>query len=94
MKRYKTRSGVVLTTVADQHILVAAKSVRELCPYVMRINDTAAFCWKVLEQGTDFETLCQKILEEYDVENQKQMKTDLEMLLDQLVQKNYLIVVN
>ena len=91
MKRYKTRPGVVLTTIAGQNVLVAAKSVRDQCPYTAQINETAAFCWLLLEQGATLEDLARKLSEEYEVEDAAQMRADLEQMLSQLLESHYLI---
>ncbi len=91
MRRYKTRLGVVLTTIADQYFLVAAKSIRELCPYASQINETAAFCWKALEEGADLDELEEKVSAEYDIADLEELRKDLESLLAQLLEKNYLI---
>ena len=91
MKRYRTRPGVVLTTIAGQNVLVAAKSVREQCPYTAQINETAAFCWQALEHGADLDDLVRKLSEEYQVADAAQMRDDLEQLLAQLSESNYLI---
>ena len=91
MKRYKTRPGVVLTTIAGQSILVAADSIRSLCPHFAHINETATFCWRLLEQGSDLDDLAQKIATEYEIEDPEEVRADLEQLLDQLLESNYLI---
>lgn len=91
MKRYKTRPGVVLTTISDQYFLVAAKTVRDLCPYSSQINETAAFCWRILEDGADFDTLFACLSEEYEIDDSAAVKADLQELLDQLLKANYLI---
>ncbi len=91
MKRYKTRPGVVLTAIAGQYILVAVRSVRKLCPYITKINETAAFCWRLLERGSDLEDLTQKVSEEYEISDPSELRQDLESLLAQLLDNNYLI---
>ena len=91
MKRYKTRPGVVLTTIAGQPILVAARSVRKICPYITQINETAAFCWRILEQGSDLDELVEKVAAEYEIDDPAEIRQDLESLLAQLMEKQYLI---
>ncbi|MBR4132047.1 MAG: PqqD family protein [Oscillospiraceae bacterium] len=91
MKRYRTRPGVVLTTIAGQNVLVAAKTVRDQCPYTAQINETAAFCWQVLEQGADLDELVRRLSEEYEGADPEQMRADMEQLLAQLCESNYLI---
>ena len=91
MGHYMTRPGVVLTTIGGRNILVAAKEARELCPYTAEINETAAFCWRILEQGTDFETLLTKLSAEYEIDDPAAVRMDLTELLAQLEKANYLI---
>ena len=57
MMTFKTRPGVVLTEIAGEFILVAAKSLQGVCPYVTQINETSAFLWRQLEQGAGLEKL-------------------------------------
>ncbi len=91
MRSYKTRPGVVLTTVAGQYVLVAAKTLREMCPNATQINETAAFCWRILEQGCDLSELMEKVSAEYEIADPEELRQDLTSLLDQLLEKNYLI---
>lgn len=91
MKRYRTRPGVVLTTIAGQSVLVSSKSAREQCPFTAQINETAAFCWRLLEQGADLQTLMSSVAEEYEIEDPEEVRADLEQLLAQLLESNYLI---
>ena len=67
--KYRTRTGIVLTSVCGQHVLVAAKEARENCPYVTKINETAAFCWRLLENGSTCSQLADRLMEEYDAED-------------------------
>ena len=91
MEKYKSRPGVVLTTVAGQYVLVAAKTLREKCPNATQINETAAFCWRLLEQGADLNDLMEKVAVEYEVADMEELRQDLTLLLEQLEEKNYLI---
>ena len=91
MIRYRTRPGVVLTTVGGQYVLVAAKSIREICPSTSEINETAAFCWRVLEEGTDFDGLFDRLSKEYEIDDPESARADLTELLEQLKNANYLI---
>ena len=91
MKRYKTRPGVVLTTLDGQYILVSAKSVRSICPYTAQINETAAFCWRILEQGADLDELTARMQEEYEIDDPDALRADLAELLGQLEAAQYLV---
>ena len=91
MKRYRTRPGVVLTTISGQNVLVSAKSVQGLCPFTAQINETTAFCWRVLEEGADMDTLLRRVREEYEIEDAATVRADLEQLVAQMLESNYLI---
>ena len=67
MNRYKTRPGVILTSVCGEHLLVAAAAVRDLCPYVTEINETSAFLWRQLTSGADLDGLMAALDAEYDL---------------------------
>ena len=91
MKRYKTRPGVVMTTIGGQYILVAAKTAREHCPFKMLINETAAFCWRLLEEGADMDTLAAALAKEYAIEDKSGLQADVQELVEQLEGYGYLI---
>ena len=91
MKRYKTRPGVVMTTIGGQYILVAAKTAREHCPFKMLINETAAFCWQLLEEGADMDTLAAALAKEYELEDASVLLDDVQDLVGQLEKFGYLI---
>ncbi len=91
MKRYKTRPGVVLTSIAGRYVLVAVKSLRDICPFSAEINETTAFCWRMLEEGTDFESLLAGLTKQYEIDDPETARGDLEELLEQMKSANYLI---
>ena len=55
MTVYKGRPGVVLTEIAGEYVLVAAKALKGECPYVMQLNETSAFLWRQLGSGMSLE---------------------------------------
>ena len=63
----KLKSGFVLKSVGDNHIVVpvGAQTVDFRC--MITLNDTGAFLWKLLETEQTEETLVTALLEEYDV---------------------------
>ncbi len=63
----KLKSGFVLKTVGDNHIVVpvGAQTVDFRC--MITLNETGAFLWKLLETEQTEETLVTALLEEYDV---------------------------
>ena len=91
MKRYRTRPGVVLTTISGQNVLVSAKSVQGLCPFTAQINETTAFCWRVLEEGADMDTLLRRVREEYEIEDPAAAREAIRNFLEQMLQLGYLL---
>ena len=91
MERYKTRNGVVLTSVCGQMLLVAAKSLQELCPYVTEINETSAFLWEHLRFGSDLADLMAALDEEYELDDPAAARQAVEAFLRQMLELNYLL---
>ena len=89
--KYKTRTGIVLTSICGQHVIVAAKEARENCPYVTKINETAAFCWRLLENGSTCGQLTELLMEEYDAEDVSLVRDDVKKMLDNFLKEDYLI---
>ncbi len=87
---YKTRKGIVLTSICGQYVLVAAKKARENCPYVTQINETAADCWRLLENGSTSEALTTYLIEEYDAEDASLVKEDVDRLLETYLEEGYI----
>ena len=89
--RYKTRPGVVLTQIAGEYVLVAAKALLDICPYVTRINETSAFLWRKLEQGAAMQELEAAVAEEYEVEDPGAAREAIEGFIHQMNELNYLL---
>lgn len=91
MTRYKTRPGVVLTSICGEHVLVAAKSVWELCPYVTELNETSAFLWEHLRGSADLDGLMTALNEEYELDDPTAARQAVEDFLRQMLELNYLL---
>ena len=90
MTRYKARRGVVLTTVCGEHLLVAVKGLKDVCPFVTTLNESSAFLWKRLENGASEEELLTAVAEEYDVEDMTSVRKMIENFLEQMREMHYL----
>ena len=93
MTSYKTRPGVVLTEIAGEYVLVAAKSLLSLCPYVTQINESSAFLWHRLEQGASTAELEACVAEEYEIENVDEAQSAIQAFVQQMKEMNYLVTV-
>lgn len=91
MKRYKTRVGVVLTSVCGESLLVSARALRELCPFVTVINDSSAFLWNQLRNGAGIEDLERAVLAEYEIDDPAGVKAMIADFVRQMLALNYLV---
>ena len=71
---YKTRPGIILTSVGDQYYLVSPKSRIEL-------NETAAFYWELLTHGADQDSLKEAALREYEIDDPAALEQELAALI-------------
>ena len=90
MARYKTRRGVVLTSVCGEYLLVAVKGLSGVCPFVTTLNESSAFLWKRLENGAAEEELLAAVAEEYDVEDMASVRKLIQDFLKQMRDMHYL----
>ena len=92
MTSYKTRTGVVLTEIAGEYVLVAAKALLGECPYVTQINESSAFLWKQMESGASLDELVSAVAEEYELEDPAAAGEAIRGFIQQMADMNYLIV--
>lgn len=91
MKRYQARDGLVLTQVCGEYLLVAARALRDLCPYVTVVNETSAFLWERLESGATAEELAQAVADEYEVDDPAAVRQMIADFLRQMQELNYVL---
>ncbi len=91
MVRYKTRQGIVLTQIAGEYILVAAKALTGTCPYVTQINDSSAFLWERMKNSASEEELLEAVMEEYEIDDPEELRTIIPSFLEEMNAKGYLI---
>lgn len=61
-------SGVVLSEVCGENLLIATGDARGKVPYVLSLNETATFIWKLLEKGADGEEIKAALCREYEID--------------------------
>ena len=91
MKAYRTRPGVVQTSVCGEYLLVAAGEARRFCPYVSVINETSAFLWQQMLKGADRETLTEAVQREYEVQDPEMARREIDGFLNQMLELGYLL---
>ncbi len=79
----KLKSGFVLKSIGENHIVVpvGAQTVDFRC--MITLNATGAFLWKLLETEQTEQTLVAALLEAYDV-TQERAKEDVAVFLEKL----------
>ena len=75
--KYKTLPGVILTGICGKHYLVSPEAT-------IQINETAAFCWKLLEDRAGEEDLCRAMQEQFEDADQEQLRIDAAGLIQSL----------
>ena len=91
MERYKTRPGVILTEIAGEYILVAAKALSGICPYVTQINESSAFLWEKMKKGASEEELIAAVMEEYDIDDPEEIRKAILSFIKQMEETGYLL---
>ncbi len=91
MEELKIRPGVILTEICGEHVLVAAKEAREVCPYVSMISESGAFIWRQISRGAKSSDLLPLVLEEYEIEDPEQAKTMMNGFIRQMLESGYLL---
>ncbi len=77
------KKGLLLKEVAGNYIVVAVGSAVKVLNGAITLNETGALLWKLLENGTDFDTLVNTLTSEYGVEKSVAIK-DVGEFLDKL----------
>ncbi|NLB36127.1 MAG: PqqD family protein [Clostridiales bacterium] len=85
----KAKEGFVLRKVADNYIIVAAGRASLDFSKVINLNETGAFLWKLLEEGTTLEKMSEALLNEYNV-SPKAAQRDIEIFVEKVRQQGML----
>lgn len=64
----KIRKGFVLREVAGRQVVIATGDAAKDFNGIIKLNESAVMLWKMIESGADEETLAQKIIETYEVD--------------------------
>lgn len=89
--KYKTRKGILLCNIAGQDVLIAAQKLQKEVPYIMKLNESGAFCWKKLEIGISEIDLCKAVREEFEISPDIYIENDIHELIKRLKDHNYIV---
>lgn len=65
----KLKEGFILREVGEDTVVVPADEIFDM-NLMITLNDTGCFLWKFLESETTVEELLEKVLSEYDTDEQ------------------------
>ena len=66
----KTKKGFMLRSVGGRHVVVAIGKASEEFNGLITLNESGAFLWKLLQNGTTYEDMLAAMLEEYEVDEE------------------------
>ena len=81
----KTKNGFMLRNVAGRDIVVAVGAASMDFNGIISLNETGAFLWKILQNGSDEKSLIDALLLEYDV-SEDIAKKDVQVFIAKLTE--------
>ena len=64
----KIKEGFILRKVGTDHVVVAVGEASKAFHGMIKLNETAAFIWQLVEQGLELDEITDKMTETYDVD--------------------------
>ena len=92
MERYRTRPGVVLAEIAGEYLLVATRALLDTCPYLTQLNESAAFLWRLLEDGADADKLAEAAAAAYELDSSGEAMEGVRGFLREMTEMNYVTI--
>ena len=66
----KIKEGFILRKVGTDHVVVAVGEASKAFHGMIKLNETAAFIWQLVEQGLELDEITAKMTETYDVDEE------------------------
>ena len=83
--KYKARSGIILTEICGEYLLIADEQARKDGPAIVSINETAAFMWKQLVHGSALKDLLQAASDEYEIDDMNEAEKAIRTQLKEMI---------
>ena len=64
----KIKEGFILRKVGTDHVVVAVGEASKTFHGMIKLNDTAAFLWRQVDEGLTLDEITDKMTETYDVD--------------------------
>ena len=87
--KYRIHEEVICETIGDLYFLVAYGRAQEALGFMIAINDTGAFYWKLLEEHKDSEEILSLAAEAYGL-HRDQLREGMERFLEDLCDRGYI----
>jgi hypothetical protein len=85
----KIKDGFIIREVAGEWMAVAVGTRSAEFPGLIALSETAAFIWKLLDNGATLEQLANALTEEFDVDKNT-AETDLNKFIAEITEKGLL----
>ena len=79
----KIKEDFILRKVADSYVVVPVNNMSLDFNGIIDLNETGAFLFNLMQKGADREELISKMLEEYEVSEQKAEK-DIDLFIEKV----------
>lgn len=86
----KIKSGFLLKEIAGSFVVVPVGQDLVDFSSMVTINETGAFLWKLIENGSSAEEMCQKLLSEYEGISKEDALNDINDFVNALKENNIL----
>lgn len=93
MKQFKLIDDVVLVCVYDEYMLVAARDAVKKVPFLLHINEPAAFYWRMLEQHTPLPVMARTAAKKYNMTGEHAVAA-VKQFLNKMYQRGYIQVLD
>lgn len=79
----KTKSNFIIKKIADSYIVVPVRTRAVDFSGIIKLSESGAFLWNILQKGADREELIARMLEEYEVD-EVTAATDIDRFIKKL----------
>lgn len=63
----RIKEGYVLRNIVDENVIIPIGSALEVNRSLFTLNETGAFIWRKIEEGSEVKEIISKVADEYDV---------------------------
>ena len=85
----KIKEDLMLRNICDEWVVVPMGARLQEFNGIMKLNESGAFIWKLLQQENKKEDIIRELLNEYDID-EKEATREVDDFIDMLSKKNVL----